>query len=216
MKINREGYAIISVAFCLMAAISVACFLFTPQWVAWLVFALLLAEFIFIITFFREPKRERLTDDKFVYAPADGKVVVIEEVEEREYLGERMMQISVFMSLTDVHINWFPVGGTVEYFKYHPGRFLVAWHPKSSEENERTTVVINTGKHKVLFRQIAGILARRIVSYAEVGKHYGQNEKSGFIKFGSRVDVLIPADSEILVKMNEQVVGSQTPIAKFK
>ncbi|MEG1405464.1 MAG: phosphatidylserine decarboxylase, partial [Alistipes sp.] len=132
-------------------------------------------------------------------------------------LDQEMMQISIFMSVTNVHMNWFPVGGMVEYFKYHPGRFLVAWHPKSSTENERTTTVVRLADGRpVLFRQIAGMIARRIVSYMKVGQQVEQNSVSGFIKFGSRIDVLIPKDSELLVEIGDPVVGSQTPIARLR
>lgn len=215
MKINKEGQKIIALSLCLAAAIWVVCILFLPPWLAWLLNMLVLADLIFIVSFFREPKRPRITDPSIVYAPADGKVVVVEEVEEKEYLGEKRIQVSIFMSITNVHVNWFPVGGTVEYFRYHPGKFLVAWHPKSSEENERTTTVVNTGKHRILFRQIAGLVARRIVSYAQVGESAGQNEKCGFIKFGSRLDLLLPADAEILVGIGDKVTGSQTPVARL-
>ena len=135
-----------------------------------------------------------------------------EVVKENEYLNEEMLQISIFMSVTNVHMNWVPVGGTVEYFKYHPGRFLVAWHPKSSTENERTTTVVKMASgQKVLFRQIAGLIARRIISYMKVGSPVEQNSVCGFIKFGSRVDVLVPKNSELLVEIGDPVVGSQTP-----
>ncbi len=136
---------------------------------------------------------------------------------EDEYLKCEMMQISIFMSVTNVHVNWLPVGGIVEYFKYHPGRFLVAWHPKSSTENERTTTVVTTPSgEKILFRQIAGLIARRIVSYMRVGHPMEQNHITGFIKFGSRIDVLIPKDCELLVEIGDGVIGSQTPLARFK
>lgn len=149
-------------------------------------------------------------------APADGTVVVVEEVTENEYFNDRRLLVSVFMSLSNVHINWFPVGGRIEYFRHHQGRFLVAWHPKSSEENERTTTVVDMGGCKVLFRQIAGLIARRIVSYARVGEVAGQNTQCGFIKFGSRVDVYLPLGTEVLVKLGDKVTGSQTPIARLK
>lgn len=216
MKINKEGYKIILVAFCIFALLSGVCFVFTPLWFSVIISVASLVTFFFVLIFFREPARPRLTDDGIIYSPADGKVVVIEEVEETEYLGERRKQVSVFMSITNVHINWYPAGGKVEYFKHHPGRFMVAWHPKSSEENERTTIVVNTGKYKILFRQVAGYVARRIVSYAEVNAEVEQNQKCGFIKFGSRVDVFLPLNAEILVNMDDKVVGSQTPIARLK
>lgn len=216
MKINKEGYRIIFLSFCLSAVICAVCFIFLPSWLAWTLGTLILLEFLFIVSFFREPKRPYLSDDSIVYAPADGTVVVIEEVQEKEYLGEKRIQVSVFMSITNVHVNWYPVSGIVEYFRYHPGKFLVAWHPKSSEKNERTTTVVNTGKHRILFRQIAGFVARRIVSYANVGGQAVQNEKFGFIKFGSRIDLLLPLDAEILVNIKDKVVGSQTPVARLK
>ena len=157
-----------------------------------------------------------MIDADLVFAPCDGRVVVTEVVEETEYLHREMLQISIFMSITNVHMNWVSVGGKVEYFKYHPGRFLVAWHPKSSTENERTTTVVrmNDGR-QVLFRQIAGLIARRIVSYMKIGESVEQNSVCGFIKFGSRVDVLIPKDSELLVEIGDATVGSQTPIARL-
>ena len=170
----------------------------------------------FIVAFFREPRRVRIHDEDLVFSPCDGRVVVTEIVREKEYLDDDMMQISIFMSVTNVHMNWTPVAGVVEYFKYHPGRFLVAWHPKSSTENERTTTVVRmeTGR-KVLFRQIAGLIARRIVSYMKVGDKVEQNSVCGFIKFGSRIDVLVPKDSELLVSIGDAVIGSQTPIARL-
>lgn len=216
MKINKEGYKIIFVTFCLFALLCAACFIYTPLWFSVIIGTGLFITFLFVLAFFREPARPVLSDDSVIYAPADGRVVVVEEVEEKEYFGDRRMQVSVFMSITNVHVNWFPAGGEVEYCKYHPGKFLVAWHPKSSEDNERTTTVVNTGKHKILFRQIAGFVARRIVSYAEVGAQVEQNQKCGFIKFGSRVDLLLPLDAEILVNLDDRVIGSQTPIAKLR
>ena len=180
----------------------------------WVVTLILLA---IVVAFFREPKRPHVTDPDLVYAPCDGKVVVCEDIMETEVKGEKMMQISIFMSLFNVHINWFPVGGKVVYKEYHPGKFLVAMHPKSSDDNERMTVGVETAKGiTVIFRQVAGLIARRIVSYAKVGDQATQNFKSGFIKFGSRVDIYLPLDSEILVGLNQKVVGSQTPIARLK
>lgn len=216
MKINKEGLNIILLSVCLAVAIWVAVVLFLQTWLFIAISIVILAFLVCIISFFREPKRPYVTDESLVYAPADGKIVVIEEVEDKEYIEGRYLQISVFMSITNVHINWYPVSGTIEYFKYHPGRFIVAWHPKSSEENERTTTVVNTGKYHVLFRQIAGLIARRIVSYVKVGGPAVQNEKFGFIKFGSRIDVLLPPDTEILVSIGDKVTGSQTPIARLK
>lgn len=182
----------------------------------WISAVLLLVFWFFIVAFFREPRRVRIHDEDLVFSPCDGRVVVTEVVTEDETLKREMMQISIFMSITNVHMNWVPVGGQVSYFKYHPGRFLVAWHPKSSTENERTTTVIRRADgREILFRQIAGLIARRIVSYMKVGNQVEQNSVSGFIKFGSRIDVLIPKDSELLVEIGDRVVGSQTPIARL-
>ncbi|MFR9533810.1 MAG: phosphatidylserine decarboxylase family protein [Rikenellaceae bacterium] len=220
MRINKEGYRIIGVA-------GVICFLL------WLIFynmlqptqtmllgfgTLLLAAFwFFIVAFFREPRRVRIHDEDLVFAPCDGTVVVTEVVWEDEYLKREMMQISIFMSVTNVHMNWVPVAGVVEYFKHHHGRFLVAWHPKSSTENERTTTVVRMDNGtEILFRQVAGLVARRIISYMEEGHHVEQNSVSGFIKFGSRIDILIPKNSELLVEIGMRTIGSQTPLARLK
>ena len=216
MRINKEGYTIIGISgvVCLLIWWVFYQLLASPHALLWGGSLFLLFFWFFIVAFFREPRRVRIHDADLVFSPCDGRVVVTEAVKETEYLGEEMMQISIFMSVTNVHMNWVPVGGEVEYYKYHPGRFLVAWHPKSSTENERTTTVIRMASgRKVLFRQIAGILARRIVSYMKVGQTVEQNSVSGFIKFGSRIDVLIPKESELLVELGDPVVGSQTPIA---
>lgn len=221
MKINKEGYKIIGVTgvFCLLfwGLIYYLLVQHANISVLWLSTILLILFWFFIVAFFREPRRVRIHDADLVFSPCDGRVVVTEVVHESEYLGQEMIQISIFMSVTNVHMNWVPVGGVVEYFKYHPGRFLVAWHPKSSTENERTTTVIRMADGRpVLFRQIAGLIARRIVSYMKVGQPAEQNSVSGFIKFGSRIDVLIPKDSELLVEIGDPVMGSQTPIARLK
>ena len=171
---------------------------------------------IIIIQFFRSPKRNWVQRDGDIISPADGTVVVIEEVEETEYFNEKRLQVSVFMSPVNVHINRYPISGNLKYYKYHPGLFLVAWHPKSSTENERTTAVVEDNKGRtVLFRQIAGALARRIVFFDKEGKTVEQNEECGFIKFGSRVDLLLPLDVKLNVKLNEKVKGGITTIAKF-
>lgn len=221
MKINKEGYKIIGVTgvFCLLfwGLIYYLLVQHANISVLWLSTILLVLFWFFIVAFFREPRRVRIHDADLVFSPCDGRVVVTEVVHESEYLDQEMIQISIFMSVTNVHMNWVPVGGVVEYFKYHPGRFLVAWHPKSSTENERTTTVIRMADGRpVLFRQIAGLIARRIVSYMKVGQSAEQNSVSGFIKFGSRIDVLIPKDSELLVEIGDPVMGSQTPIARLK
>ena len=221
MRINKEGYKIIGIS-------GVVCVLIwwlfyhllesdASEVLLWVGTAFLLLFWFFIVAFFREPRRGRIHDADLVFAPCAGRVVVTENVRETEYLGREMLQISIFMSITNIHMNWVPVGGEVEYFKYHPGRFLVAWHPKSSTENERTTTVVRMPSgQQVLFRQIAGLIARRIISYMKVGHAVEQNSVCGFIKFGSRVDVLVPKDSELLVEIGDPVVGSQTPIARLR
>ncbi len=171
--------------------------------------------FFLIIQFFRNPKRETELNDAHVVAPVDGKVVVIEEVFEKEYFKDKRLMVSVFMSPINVHVTRHPVGGVVKYSKYHPGKYLVAWHPKASEENERTTVVVENGvTGEILYRQIAGALAKRIVNYAKVGDEVVQGSDSGFIKFGSRVDVFLPLGTPLEVKLNQKVKGGISLIAK--
>lgn len=221
MRINKEGYKIIGIsgAVCLLLWWLFYHLLVHDANVSLLWFStlVLLLFWFFIVAFFREPRRVRIHDADLVFAPCDGRVVVTENVQETEYLGREMLQISIFMSITNIHMNWVPVGGVVEYFKYHPGRFLVAWHPKSSTENERTTTVVRMPSgQQILFRQIAGLIARRIISYMKVGHAVEQNSVCGFIKFGSRVDVLVPKGSELLVEIGDPVVGSQTPIARLR
>ena len=172
--------------------------------------------FLLVLQFFRNPAREIFTtDDQMVYAPADGKVVVIERTVEPEYFKDERLQVSIFMSPTNVHVNRNPISGIVRYFKYHPGKYLVAWHPKSSTENERTTVVIDNGSAEILLRQIAGALAKRIVNYLNEGQRVEQGEDMGFIKFGSRVDLFLPLDAELQVALNQKVKGNKTVIAKL-
>lgn len=222
MKINKEGYKIIFVTGLVCLLIWGGIYYLINQredaGAMWLSGIVLILFWFFIVSFFREPRRVKIHDADLIFAPCDGRVVVTEKVVEEEYFGSReVLQISIFMSVTNVHINWFPVGGTIRYFKYHPGRFLVAWHPKSSTENERTTTVVETERgEEVMFRQVAGVVARRIVSYMKVGKQVKQNDTCGFIKFGSRIDLLIPKDSELLVEIGDPVIGTQTPLARLK
>ncbi len=219
MKINKEGTGTIITVSIVLIIIATLLTVFLSLSTAglisiWGVTVILLA---IVVAFFREPQRELLSDPDLVYAPCDGTVVVCEDIMETEVKGEKMMQISIFMSLFNVHINWFPVGGKVIYKEYHPGKFLVAMHPKSSDDNERMTVGVETSKGTiVIFRQVAGLIARRIVSYAQKGNTAVQNSQSGFIKFGSRVDIYLPLNTEILVSLNQKVVGTQTPIARLK
>lgn len=165
--------------------------------------------------FFRVPQRSPLLDPNLIISPCDGKVVVIEEVEETEFLKERCIQVSIFMSPLNVHINWYPAAGEVLYEKYHPGKFLVAWHPKSSTDNERTTVAVSSDKGRFLMRQIAGAVARRIRCYSKKGDSASQCGEMGFIKFGSRVDLFLPLDCDIQVAIGDMVKGTLTPIARW-
>jgi len=216
MRIHKEGYRIITIAASTLLILAVVLLYWLPNYLGIPLAILLIWEVFFIIRFFRVPRRDLPKDDnQTIYSPADGTIVAIEEVFEGEYLNEPRIQVSIFMSIWNVHINWFPVGGTIEYFRKHDGRFLVAWHPKSSTENERATTVVDTGSHKILFRQIAGFIARRIVSYSaeRIGHQVGQNTQCGFIKFGSRVDIFLPLDSQIIVNLGDKVVGIQTPLA---
>lgn len=222
MKISREGKTIIPVAALVLAALATGLTILfrwagLGEWVAtfWGVSAL--ATWVLVVTFFRVPDRPLIEDDEVVFSPCDGTVVVCEDVLETEVSGEKRLQISIFMSITNVHVNWFPVSGKAVYFKHHHGRFLVAWHPKSSDDNEHTTTAVETPSNgTVVFRQVAGLMARRIVSYAEQEQAVVQNTPCGFIKFGSRVDLYLPTDVEVLVSLGQKVRGSQTPIARFK
>ncbi len=181
----------------------------------YLLIAFILVFLYLFYQFFRVPKRTPVTGDDLIVCPCDGKVVVIEEVVEGEVFDEPYRQISIFMSPLNVHINWFPVAGKVSYSAYHPGKFLVAWHPKSSTDNERTTVVVDNSKGRVLMRQIAGAVARRIICYAEKGNTALQSGEMGFIKFGSRVDVFIPLSADVQVNIDDVVTGNQTILAKW-
>ncbi|MBP1838959.1 phosphatidylserine decarboxylase family protein [Formosa algae] len=214
---HKEGFKIILITFVLVIASFLAIDNFIST--AWLRNVLFFACFgflILILQFFRNPNRKGILNDNQVLSPVDGKVVVIEEVFEKEYFKEKRLQVSVFMSPINVHVTRYPIGGKVVFSKYHPGKFLVAWHPKASEENERTTVVVeNKIFGKVLHRQIAGALAKRIVNYAKVGDDAIQASDSGFIKFGSRVDLFLPLGTKINVNLNEKVKGGQSIVAEL-
>jgi len=215
---HREGRTIILITFFVVAGIVLLADFFienpvikTPLQVTVLLILVL------ILQFFRNPKRISNKNFDEIHAPVDGKVVAIEKVLENEYFNDERMQVSIFMSPINVHVTRYPASGVIKYSKYHPGKYLVAWHPKSSEENERTTVVLNTPKFgDILYRQIAGAMARRIVNYAEVGDSVQQGEDGGFIKFGSRVDLFLPLDADITVKLNQKVKGAITCIAVAK
>lgn len=185
------------------------------RWLLKLIQLSLLAILVLILQFFRNPKRHTEKNDTQVISPVDGKVVVIEEVEETEYFKEKRLQVSIFMSPLNVHVTRYPIGGSVLFSKYHPGNYFVAWHPKASTENERTTIVVENKVYgNVLYRQIAGALARRIVNYAKEGQKVEQGTDSGFIKFGSRVDLFLPIDTKIKVKLNQKVKGGESIVAE--
>ena len=212
---HKEGQTIILITFFLCsAAVLLAHFYIPLEWLRIAVQIAAIVHLVLILQFFRNPKRVAPRNFDEIMAPVDGKVVAIEEVEESEYFKDKRLQVSIFMSPLNVHVTRYPVSGNVVYSKYHPGKYLVAWHPKSSTENERTTVVVQTPLFgKIGYRQIAGAMARRIVNYAEVGENVQQGQDAGFIKFGSRVDLLLPLDAVITVKLHQKVVGAKTCIA---
>ncbi|MEO2058902.1 MAG: phosphatidylserine decarboxylase family protein [Mesonia sp.] len=213
---HKEGYKILGVTIAICILINVLSYAFIEiSWLNQLILAASIIMFLLILQFFRNPKRQTLVSDHNIVAPVDGKVVVIEEVFEKEYFKEKRLQVSVFMSPINVHVTRHPINGKVVFSKYHPGKYLVAWHPKSSEENERTTVVVkNESVGEILYRQIAGALAKRIVNYAKEGQEVVQGSDSGFIKFGSRVDVFLPIGTKLEVELNQKVKGGLTVIAK--
>ncbi len=216
--LHKEGKATIFITLLLLFALNAGVQFLLPQYpiVHSIVIGVSVIFLIIILQFFRNPPFTATLGENLVVSPADGKVVVIEEVEENEYFKGKRLQISVFMSPFNVHVNRNPIGGLVKYFKYHKGLYLVAWHPKSSTENERTTTVI---EHKsgveVLFRQIAGALAKRIVWYVKEGEYVAQTAEMGFIKFGSRVDVFLPVGTKVTVQLNQKVKGGRTVLAEL-
>jgi phosphatidylserine decarboxylase len=214
---HKEGAKIILISTTLLVVILLLTRYLIPADLKWLEMTIQIAALVMLIIvlqFFRNPKRIVDTNDNHVISPVDGKVVVIEEVFEGEYFKDMRLQVSVFMSPINVHVTRYPVNGKVKFSKYHPGKFLVAWHPKSSTENERTTIVVeNKVFGEILYRQIAGALAKRIVNYAEEGTQAVQGEDAGFIKFGSRVDLFLPLGTEINVKLNQKAIGGKTIIA---
>lgn len=216
MTIHKEGYTTIALSILFIFVINafVSYKYYDVTWLRWFVYIFSFALFIIVLQFFRNPSRTFSAGENLVICPADGKVVVIEETEEGEYFKDKRLQVSIFMSPVNVHINRNPISGVVKFFKYHPGKYLAAWNPKSSTENERTTTVVT---HKtgvdVLFRQIAGALARRIVWYIKEGDDVVQTEQFGFIKFGSRVDVFLPVGTKVNVELNQVVKGGITTLA---
>ncbi|MDN3205017.1 phosphatidylserine decarboxylase family protein [Algoriphagus sediminis] len=219
MTIHKEGRSLLIWLMIILVGLNGTLYYLIPEsdLILQIVLAVSIIFYLLILQFFRNPSFELPNEENVVYAPADGKVVVIEETEETEYLKERRIQVSIFMSPINVHVNRSPLKGIVEYFKYHPGKYLVAWHPKSSTENERTTMVLKTDSGvKVLVRQIAGALARRIKWYVDKGSELDQGAEFGFIKFGSRVDVFLPLGTEVLAEMDQVTKGGRTPIARLK
>ncbi|MFM2018827.1 MAG: hypothetical protein RL007_2483 [Bacteroidota bacterium] len=219
MKFHREGKLTITLCLLFVVIVNAGMWLINPSMgIANIIALVLTLGLLYIILqFFRNPPRNTVPNTEHIIAPADGKVVVIEEVEEPEYFKGKRIQVSIFMSPFNVHVNRYPIAGNVSYAKYHPGLYLVAWHPKSSTDNERTTTVVkDTQGREILFRQIAGALAKRIVQYSKVGDTAVQGGEMGFIKFGSRVDVYLPLGTKINVKLEEVVRGGETPIAQFQ
>ncbi len=217
MRIHKEGNVTILITLIFISTIWLIFNYFFPYQSIYHIILYILGLLLWSCSFlfFRVPKRNINIDNNRVICPADGKIVVIEVVEEPEFFKGKRLQVSVFMSPLNVHVNWFPISGIIKYFKYHPGEHLVAFHPKSSTENERTTLVIENGNKSVLVRQIAGAVARRIVCYAKENENVIQGEPFGIIKFGSRVDIFLPCDAKINVKLNEIVKGKKTTIAFF-
>ena len=218
MKIHKAGYTLLFKAFVLFAFINVLVSAFIPNIIVFR--AVLIVSgilYLLMVNFFRFPNRHIVVKDNTILAPADGKIVVVEETFEPEYLKKQCIQVSIFMNIFNVHINWFPINGIIKFFKYHQGRYMAAYLPKSSTENERTTIAIEaTNGQEIVMRQIAGAMAKRIVSYAPVGGKARQNEHAGFIKFGSRVDLYLPLGTKIDVKLGQKVTGSQTLIGTFQ
>lgn len=218
MTIHKEGFKTIAWATILFGVINILSFYyisFSSPTLSWIIFIGTLGLLIFLISFFRIPKRKLFTGDNSIVAPADGKVVAIEEVEADEYFADRRIQVSIFMSPLNVHVNRNPVSGDILYSEYHKGKYLVAWHPKSSTENERHTVVYRSNGKELLIKQIAGALAKRIVNYVQAGQQVKQGEEMGFIKFGSRVDLLLPLNAKVQVKIGETAQGGITVVATW-
>lgn len=216
MTIHREGYKSIAIGTLIFGMINLPMYFFFSASLMWLcniIFVLTLGLLLFLISFFRIPNRKLTINENAVIAPADGRVVVIEETIDEEYFKDKRLQVSIFMSPANVHVNRNPVSGEVLYNQYHKGKYLVAWHPKSSTENERHSVVIRKNNTEILVKQIAGALAKRIVNYLQVGKKVSQTDEMGFIKFGSRIDLLLPVGTKVNVELNQAVQGGVTVIA---
>lgn len=219
MTIHKEGRRLLLILLVVLVAINAVIIYFYPEreTIQYIFIGISIVFYGLILQFFRNPRIVAEQNEQYVLAPADGKVVVIEEVEDKEYFNTTRRQVSIFMSPVNVHVNRNPISGVIKYFKYHAGQYLVAWHPKSSTDNERTTIVVETpGGVEVLFRQIAGALARRIKWYVQEGDEVEQGAEFGFIKFGSRVDVLLPLNAEVKVAVGDKTKGGRTIIAELR
>jgi phosphatidylserine decarboxylase len=216
MRLHKEGFITIGICTAAVLVINFILFYFFGNtWLSWLILVVTLVILVFIFSFFRVPTRSFTPGEDSIIAPADGTVVTIEEVEADEFFNDKRLQVSIFMSPLNVHVNRNPVSGEVIYSKYHKGKYLVAWHPKSSTENERHTVVYEYNGKQLLVKQIAGALAKRIVNYLKPNDEVKQGSEMGFIKFGSRVDLLMPIDTQVLVKLNQKVKGGLTILGKW-
>ena len=215
MKLHKEGNTTLTIEILAFSLLNYLAYSYAPEYVAYFTTAITSFLFIMTLNFFRIPKREFERKEGIVYAPCDGKVVVIEETEETEYYKDRRIQVSIFMSPLNVHNQVYPISGNVKYTKYHPGKFLVAWHPKASTDNERSTVVVENDKISILFRQIAGAVARRIMTYSKENDTANVADEFGFIKFGSRVDLFFPIGTKINTQLEEKVTGGQSVIASY-
>jgi phosphatidylserine decarboxylase len=218
MTIHKEGYQSIGIGALIFGVLNLISFTFlsaSMPWLSLVIFIITLGIFLFLVSFFRIPNRVLTINADQIICPADGKVVVIEEVIDSEYFKDKRIQLSVFMSPANVHVNRNPVDGEVVYNQYHKGKYLVAWHPKSSTENERWSVVVKNPHGEILYKQIAGALAKRICNYTKVGQLVKQTEEYGFIKFGSRVDLLLPLTAKIHVELNQVVKGGTTILASW-
>jgi len=218
MKIHKEGNKVIRNFLLFLLGINILVLLInTDKHIAWSVSSVSLLIMLLVIRFFRVPSRNLLMDENSILCPADGKIVAIEETSENEYFKDKRIQISIFMSIWNVHVNWHPIDGNIKYFKYHPGKYLLAKHPKSSLENERTSIVIEKTKEQaIMIRQIAGAVARRIVTYANIDKTIKQAEQLGIIKFGSRVDVFLPLDTKLNIKLKDKVKAQESVLGFWK
>ena len=216
VRIHKEGYKFLSVLFILGFTVNlIVLMLDISQWIKITIILVIVLEFLFFLQFFRSPVINKNTGENKIISPANGKVVHIGEVYEDEYFKEKKLMISIFMSPLDVHINRNPISGLIKYYKYHKGKYLVAWHPKSSKLNERTTTVIENDKIEIMVRQIAGFVARRIINYSKEGANVKQCDQMGFIKFGSRADIFLPIGTKVSIKENQKIISGETEIANL-